>query len=302
MALSNKWAREVYLDEKENFRYGNLTFAGALEECYFDIAFYWRAASTKKKNESSYENVILPALANHNDKRIADYTREDYEEAIELIKKRGYNDNGVIRFYADSSLKNFERLIYYVVFQAAVRGYCENVLWGTRFEIDDIKVVERIYEKVQLKKSLNPKQEKALVAELLDRVDATGEEVGVLLMLALGGRNAEICGLNFGDIKRLQEYPEDIVAWIYKSTIPDTSVLQSSGKSRNAGRIVPVPQKVFKFLEERRERLMKHLLDLGVKNKINIDQLPIACNTNVALLIYVRLKKSYRSSTKAYTC
>lgn len=277
MALSDKWAREVYLDEKDRAGCCNLTFAGVYEKCYLDIAYYWRAASTKKKNESSYENVILPALANHNDKRISDYTREDFEEAIELIKKTGYNENGVIRFYAESSIKNFERLIYYVVFQAAVRGFCDNMLWGTHFEIEDIKVEERIYEKVQLKKSLNPKQEKALVAELLDKVDATGEEVGVLLMLALGTRNAEVCGLNYGDIKQLQEYPEDVVAWIYKSTIPESPDLQSSGKTHNAGRIVPIPQKVVRFLAKRKELLMKHLTSLGVEKEVDITMLPIVC-------------------------
>lgn len=281
MALSDKWVREVYWDEKEEDRRSNLTFCGALEKCYSEISFYWRTKETKRKNESSYEKVILPALINHNEKRIGDYTQEDYEEAVENIRKNGYNDKGIIHFYAESSMKNFERLIYYVVFYASERGYCENVLWGTRFEIDDVKVEDKIYEKVQLKKSLTPKQEKMMVNELFADITRPGEEVAVLLMLGLGIRNAEACGLNYGDIKKLQEFPEDIVAWIYKSTIPDSSVLQSSGKTWNAGRIVPVPQKITRYIEKRRQALEKYLEELGVLCEVDIEQLPIACKGNM---------------------
>lgn len=281
MILSDVWAREVYGNKEERGKNSNLTFCGALEKCYVDIAYYWREKKTRKKNESSYENIILPALEDHDEKRIADYTKEDYEEAIEVIKRKGYTEKGVIHSYSESSIKNFERLIYYVVFQATVRGYCENVLWGTKFEIDDMNVEDRAAEKVQLKKSLSPNQEKKMAKELLSDITRTGEEVGVLLMLALGTRNGEACGLNYGDIKTLQQFSEDVVAWIYKSTIPDSSTLQSSGKTWNTGRIVPVPQKVARYLEERKQRLERHLEESGELGKVCIEDLPIVCKGNM---------------------
>lgn len=281
MILSDMWAREVYGSKEERGKNTNLTFCGALEKCYVDIAYYWREKKTRKKNESSYENIILPALEDHDEKRIGDYTKEDYEEAIEVIKRKGYTEKGVIHSYSESSIKNFERLIYYVVFQAAVRGYCENVLWGTKFEIDDMNVEDRAAEKVQLKKSLSPNQEKKMAKELLSDITRTGEEVGVLLMLALGTRNGEACGLNYGDIKTLQQFSEDVVAWIYKSTIPDSSTLQSSGKTWNTGRIVPVPQKVARYLEERKQRLERHLEEIGELGKACIEDLPIVCKGNM---------------------
>jgi integrase len=100
-------------------------------------------------------------------------------------------------------------------------------------------------------------------------------------MLALGTRNGEACGLNYGDIKTLQQFSEDVVAWIYKSTIPDSSTLQSSGKTWNTGRIVPVPQKVARYLEERKQRLERHLEEIGELGKVCIEDLPIVCKGNM---------------------
>lgn len=300
MALSDKWIREVYWGtEKNGERQSSLTFCGALEKCYANIACYWRKGETRKKNEASYENIILPALANHNEKRMGDYIKEDFDEAIETIKKNGYYDKGVIRFYSDSSLKNFERLIYYVVFYASERGLCENVLWGSHFEVEGIKVEDKVYEKVQLKKSLTPIQEKKMVKELLEDVTRPGEEVAVLLMLGLGARNGEASGLNYGDIKGLLEFPEDIVAWIYKTTIPGTNHLQSGGKTWNAGRIVPVPQKVVAYLKKRREMLEEYLETLGILSEVDVDQLPIACKGNMLADNNYKERASSRNVTNA---
>ncbi len=274
MTISDTWAREVYKNDQGEG--SNLTFCGALEHCYGEIAYYWNA-NTKKKNESSYENIILPAMKSHNDKVISEYTKEDYENVIDTIRGKGYVNNGVTYFYAEASIKNFEKLIYYVVYYAANRGLCDNVLWGSRFDLEMPNEQEKIVEKVRLKKSLTPKQEKKLAAMLLEDVDVPGEWVAVLLMLGLGTRNAEACGLNYGDIKVLEEYPEDVVAWIYKTTIPDSSTLQSSGKTWNCGRIIPVPDKIVDYLKRRKQFLIDNLEEMGIQDEVNVDELPIVC-------------------------
>lgn len=276
MGLSDKWIREVHKRENDAELSSVLTFCGALEVCYKELSFYWNS-NTKKKNESSYENIILPALKDHNDRTISEYCKDDFEEAINIIRRNGYINNGVHYFYSDTTIKNFEKLIYYVVFFAACRGLCENVLWGSRFELDVPTAQEKVIEKVKLKKSLTAKQEKKLVKLLLADVDAPGEWIAVLLMLGMGLRNAEACGLNYGDIKQLEEYPDDTVAWIYKTTIPETSTLQSSGKTWNAGRIIPVPQKIVEYLCERKQLVKTHIESMGVEEAVNIEQLPIVC-------------------------
>lgn len=70
------------------------------------------------------QKYVLPFTANHNDKSIREYTKEDFVEAIETIKDAGYERDGVMRQYSDNSISHFQNLIYYVVFQCAVVGIC----------------------------------------------------------------------------------------------------------------------------------------------------------------------------------
>lgn len=276
IVADESWIREIY-DGNTDGTVCNLTFCGVLEQLYRAISFNWKSASTRKLNAAAYNNIILPALANHDSKRIGDYTYEDYEDAIRTIRNRGYEKGGVHYQYSESTIKGFENLIYLVVFQASVYGLCANVLWGTRYVIDVPTVENKIEEKVRLKKSLEIDQEKKLTKRLLESEELQGAEVGVLLMLALGLRNGEACGINYGDIKSLDYYTEDKVVWIYKSVIPKSSKLQSSGKTWNTGRITPVPEKVYALLEERKQRIAEHLRENGLEEEICVDELPVVC-------------------------
>ena len=252
------------------------TFCGALEYRYLHIAKNWNT-DTRKKYEREYNSIILPALKNHNDKSIREYTKEDYEEAIGLIKEKGYEKDGVRRRYSDSTIHHFENLIYYVVFQSGVYGLCEDVLWGTKFVLGFPNEESEIEERVVLKKSLTIEQEKRFAKEVLYDSTEYGAIVALLLMWALGLRNAEACGLNYGDIKPLEGHRECFVIWIYKSTKIKSAELQSGGKTHNAGRIIPIPDKVMAFLDERKRMLQKMLESQG-RTDVNIDALPICCN------------------------
>jgi hypothetical protein len=68
--------------------------------------------------------------------------------------------------------------------------------------------------------------------------------MGLLLMYSLGLRNAEACAVDYGDIKPMQTHPDCPVIWIYKTTGYDISAGKLGGKTRNADRIIPVPDKV----------------------------------------------------------
>lgn len=269
--IDDSWIREISRGGKMEY-----TFCGALEYRYRHIAKNWNA-DTRKKHEREYNNTILPALPNHNEKSISEYTREDYENAIAQIKETGFEQNGVQRRYSDSSILNFQNLIYYVVYQSSVYGLCDDVLWGTRFELNVPTEREEIEARVFLKKSLSIEQEKRLSDAVMSNIDEDGAVVALLLMWGLGLRNAEACGLNYGDIKEIEGHQGCYAAWIYKSTRIDSNALQSGGKTYNTGRIVPVPARVYDFLMTRKERI-KSIIQSQNRTDIQVDNLPICCN------------------------
>ena len=268
--ISDTWIRTI--DSGNGTQY---TFCGALEYRYKHIATYWNDA-TRRKYDREYDDIILPALDNHDIKTIADYTKEDYKNAIERIRENGYERNGVKRQYAESTIRHFQILIYYVVFQSWVVGLCEDVLWGTTFAIDRIGEEQEKESRVQIKKSLSSAQEKRLSKELLSNLDEDGARIALLLMWGLGLRNAEACGLNYGDIKPIEGHPYCFAAWIYKTTKIESNELQSSGKTYNTGRIVPVPERIMYFLSERKEKIESIISEQGLAG-LNIENLPI-CN------------------------
>jgi hypothetical protein len=105
-----------------------------------------------------------------------------------------------------------------------------------------------------------------------------GAAVGLLLMFGLGLRNAEACGLNYGDIKPLRGYNNCYVAWIYKSTKIGTNELQSGGKTINTGRIIPVPKKIYDFIYRRKMCIYRKLQEhpeTKQQKKYEIDSMPI---------------------------
>lgn len=268
--VSEDWIREI--DTPMGLKY---TFCGALEYRYKHIAAHWNA-ETRKKYNRAYNDIILPALENQNEKTIDEYTKEDFEVTIERIRQKGYIQNGVHRQYAESTIHQFQNLIYYVVFQSSVYGLCTDVLWGTNFVIDNIGEEQEKESRVFLRKSLSVVQEKNLLKELLSDINEDGSMVALALMWGLGLRNAEACGLNYGDIKPLEGHSECQVAWIYKSTKIESNELQSGGKTYNTGRIVPVPDKLVAFLAERKSQIAKLVSEQGLLDVV-IDELPI-CN------------------------
>lgn len=268
--INGDWIRTI--DSRDGTKY---TFCGALEYRYKHIATNWND-ETRRKYAREYNDIILPALINHNVKTIDEYTKEDYEEAIENIREKGFERDGIMRKYAESTIHHFQNLIHYVVFQSSVYGMCEDVLWGSKFTISKLgEEVER-ESRVHLKKSLSAEQEKSLLKELLSNPYEDGAMVALLLMWGLGLRNSEACGLNYCDIKSIEGHPECYAAWIYKTTKIQSNELQSGGKTYNTGRIVPVPEKILAFLSKRRMRIIEMITNQGLTD-VNVEELPI-CN------------------------
>lgn len=268
--IDPKWIRSI--DEK-------LTFCGVYEQFYGECAKYWKKDTTRTQYNRDYNDVILPSLSSHDEKAIDEYTMEDFESAILSISEQGQSRKGQTNFvpYADSTLQHFRHLMEVVVTTAANHDLCDNVLWGSRFSLQETQTDDDgINERVRLKKSLTISEEFSVAEALLVDPGQRGQNFGLLLMFALGLRNGEACGANFCDIKPMRNHPECKALWVYKTTIPGTNVLQASGKTRNADRIIPIPDVLDEFLEKRRIYLEKTLSEIGA-DTAQIDELPIAC-------------------------
>lgn len=275
--ISDQWAREFHSDEQTGIRNGvmitPLTFCGTLEEFYKVIARFWND-ETKKKYDRDYNNVILPHIDNHNTKIISSYTKEDCEEMLHRIQEDGYDSKGVKCEYSENAMNHFKYLIFSVFSHAANAGYCERFLWGTKFELNLGRETLAVRSKTQIKRSLSIEQEKALISVLMESPKANGKHIALLLMFALGLRDGEACGLDFGDIYELPYYSGYYVAVIKQSTIPNTSILQSSGKTWNTGRRIPIPDRVAAFLLERKAIITEIIEKNGLE--VDINRIPVA--------------------------
>lgn len=280
--ISDQWAREYHGEEDLGIRNGviitPLTFCGTLEEFYKVISRYWNDA-TRKKYDRDYNNVILPHIDNHNIKIISSYTKEDCEDMLRRIQEDGYESKGVKCEYSENAMNHFKYLIYSVFLNAANAGYCERFLWGTKFELNIGRETLAVRSKTQIKKSLSIEQEKLLISALMESPKENGKRIALLLMFALGVRDGEACGLDFGDIYELPYYKGCYVAVIKQSTIPNTSILQSSGKTWNTGRRIPIPGRVAEFLLKRKAIITEIIERSGLETDIN--RLPLAADCSL---------------------
>ena len=265
LRINDSWVREID---------GELTFCGVLES-YFDqicVDNFWRAKETKKNYLNNYNNKILPALIEQDLQPLSSFTKEDFHNAIERIKEAYQKGE-----YSENTIRHYRHLIEVVVIVAAEHGICENVLWGSCFMLPEtIGAEEKRRELVKLKKSLTAEQELRVADRLLKDYKQPGTRFGILLMFTLGLRNGEACAANFGDIREMSEANNLHVLMVYKTVESKENQLVSSGKTRNADRIIPINDDVYTFLLKRR-----HYIAESLKCSFEeTDTLPIACDNS----------------------
>ena len=275
--ISDEWAREYHSENSSGIRDGifitPLTFCGAFEDKYNSIARNWNN-DTRIKYDRDLNNVILPHIDNHNTKLISEYTEEDCNNIIKAIEEDGYIEENEQKEYSESQINHFRYLLYLVFQYSFKSGYCKNFLWGTKYEIRDDRdtLAKRI--KTIIKRSLSVKQEKRLLETLMESPREDGRLIALLLMFALGLRDGEACGLDYGCIYELPYHKGCFVAIIKQSTIPNSNKLQSSGKTWNSGRRIPIPSKVLAFILERKRIVERLIKENGLE--LDINSIPIA--------------------------
>lgn len=267
--------KSISLDERIHEVDNKKTFSGVVAYYFEEIglANHWKADKTRKQYWNAYCNVILPCLEDlKHPKTIDEYTKEDYDEAMEKIKYTGQNP---VRTEAD--LQRFRHLIKVVVLYASKLNLCSNVLWGTAYMVDTPNdPEEKSEELVKLKKSLTPLQEINIYKALTESIEAPGEYFGILLMFALGLRNGEACAADFGDIRTMPEAHDLHVLLVYKTIASKDDKLVSSGKTKNADRALPLPQKIYDILMERKQYISEQK---GITLE-EVDSYTIACKDN----------------------
>ena len=260
--------------------HGQLTFWGVYhtykEECALVYKQTGWAGSTISAYDSYMDNHILPALERHNDTSIATYTLQDFEKALAKIRAKGQGKSGENwEAYDEKTISQFRALMRAVVTVAANHSLCKNVF----DEPQDSNKKAPSYNTVfaQTPKSLTVSQEIAVTKYLNQHCQLFGQVLGLLLMFALGLRNEEACGVNFGHICEMTEYPGNYYLIIPQTTKIGRNSLKLSGKTPNANRFIPLPNSIvtllFNILTNRMEALKKR--DNGIQ--YNAATLPIVC-------------------------
>lgn len=256
------------------------TYYGVYEE-HKTLVMTYGGKSWNENTISQYDGIVLdyiiPNLKNHDQKRISDYAAKDFDEAMQRIRKKGKNRTA--DDYApldDSTLEKHEYLMRAVVWAANELNLCENVLEKKRA----LPNTERKWRspgeiKIHQKKSLSIAQERKVIAYLRKSIYQDGVLAGLLLMFALGLRNNEACGVNFGYIREFQEYPGHYYIIIPQTTDLGSNTLKILGKTKNSGRKVPLPKLLVKLLLELWDyRIQKACEEDALESS---EDLPIVC-------------------------
>lgn len=272
----NKFSKKTILEEFGDFntRIGDkYTFAGVVLNQEI-----WCGFLSKNWNEQTQKNYFreyCKYFFNYlNDKPLEKYEKTDFDNVMIKIKaqrrKEGTSTSTQI-------IRHFEYIMRRVTKAAAEYHICEDVLWGSRYDISDTKKDdEKLKDSlVRLQKSLSINEEKEITRRLLYDEKQQGEYFGLALMFCLGLRENEACAASFEDIKPFKCDPNRYCLWVYKTSDKNTRDTKFGGKTGNAPRIIPMPDKLVELIQRRR----KYLQNILPKEKRkHLERWPIACS------------------------
>ena len=238
---------ESYIPEKY---YGMPTFWGFFVAHLEEIQKTARSSGWNENTTETYSKIvatkIVPNLKGHNHRSILDYSLEDYNKALSQIKAAGKNT--AQDPYDSTTLERYAFLIRAVVTVAARYGLSED-FFSKKKSVNNSSVTSiEAQSQFIVPKSLTVKQDCDVAAYLKRHLKKSGQAVGLLLMYALGLRNAEACGVQFTHIKEMSEYPGHYYLQIVQTTEIDKSRTKLGGKTSNAARNIPIPNSLVKIL------------------------------------------------------
>lgn len=271
---------------------GGLTLLGIYEtyKSKMPEIYGWNSETAQTYDRNYYE-VLAPKFYK---KAFVEYTIDDIISILDEIQNEGYIEEGKKKKYSDSQIRTFKSNIRRID-DIAVRNKIRlgSVFYGSIFELDDYKVgkeknfytnVEKITQKnlnenTVLKKSLTEEEEEKVFKSVMCDYKQIGDNMGIALMYACGLRNAEACGVNFGDIIAIDENEDSFVVRI-KGTTNSSREETLQTKTENAYRYIPLSEKTFNLLINRKEY---------VKSKLNM--------ANIAAILFFINNRPFLSNT-----
>lgn len=262
---------------------GMYTFYGVYDNFKDEIKEYtkrgWNAETTKQY-DGIVLNHIIPYLQNHDQKHIGLYSKEDFENAFERLCQRGKNGPG--EPFEPWETDGIPEKVNYLM-RTVIRIASNNFLCQDLFADDITGRTEGAGNRsgqrhARMKKSLTVKQEISCSNYLVAKFKTDGAVAGLMLMFALGCRNNDACGVNFGHIKEFTHYPGHYYVIFPQSTELGVNTVKILGKSKNSGRKVPLPKLLADMLYQLRSIRAERAWSCGYTG--SIDNLPIACKQN----------------------
>lgn len=252
---------------------GEMNFIGAVK-AYFDL--FKQDCNTETKNTyiQDYNErifpLINPALA------IKDYTPETIDLCRARLQELHHYDDATMRSRYNHLLSEPCETYFQVT------GITDSPFWGAGFKFNKSDE-ETIQEKLlKIRKSLTIQEELRAKTYLLKTPKTDdGTVIGLAVMFLAALRNAEACGLNFGDLIEFEFHKGRYYLRVYETTKEDSNSLKLGGKTYNAPRFVPVPKVLSDLLLQRKEYIRSKvtfpLVDKTGKIHETVDSLPIAC-------------------------
>lgn len=256
------------------------TFAG----CVYDDDVFVQIANERKWADDTTRRYLndlnMYVFSEFQNKPLKQIEKSECVKIVNrVIKKR--RDNNLSATADLNTQRHIGFLLGKIFEKAAAKELCENILWGSRYNLftdsESSKQKSLKEELVVLPKSLTIAEEKAVAKRVLTDHEESGELIALALMFCLGVRENEACALDFGDIKRFRCDKAFYYMQISKSSMDRNSrKVKFSGKTKNAVRLVPIPSELYKLLIHRKEYVRDSLKE---KNP-HIERYPIACKEN----------------------
>lgn len=252
---------------------GEMNFIGAVK-AYFDL--FKQDCNTETKNTyiQDYNErifpLINPALA------IKDYTPETIDLCRARLQELHHYDDATMRSRYNHLLSEPCETYF------EVAGITDSPFWGAGFKFNKSDE-ETIQEKLlKIRKSLTVQEELRAKSYLLKTPEAEdGTVVGLAIMFFAALRNAEACGLGFGDLIEFEFHKGRYYLRVYETTEADSNSLKLGGKTYNSPRFVPIPKVLSDFLLQRKEYIQSKVtfphVDKAGKVHETVDSLPVVC-------------------------
>ena len=278
--------QELMMNQWTTQANGDYTFFGVLYEHFEVVARRWTADATRKNYVRDYDRYLLAELEG---KPLPDYTVDDFDAVINSVPDKLRADDRVVNA---ERIQHFRILIRAVTRAAEELGICEDVLWGSRYQVRSYQQDSDETIKKRHRRSFTEEEEVIIFHEIMQDEQQSGQKIGLAIMFDAGTRNNEACAVLYGDLKELKTHPGCYYLRIYKSTVGETNNQKLGGKTQNMVRYILISDKLAQLILRRRaylkelimaDRIPNLTVDISDPESIDafIDRLPIANLDNI---------------------